>query len=131
MPSRFNANVTVIDKCKDISNLRLDELMSSFVAFYQTYEVNKKEKTFALLSGRESTEEISDKEDLALLIQNFQILLKKKGRRIGNKQTCRQTSSKQGDQKYRIQCHEFGGFSYIYVECANTLKKKHKAMKTA
>lgn len=37
MPSRFHVKVVVIKECKDITNLKLDELIGSLVALNPTY----------------------------------------------------------------------------------------------
>ena len=83
----------------------------------------------------EPSNEENDDDELALLTKNFKKFLKNVGKNSkinssSTKNTKGKTSSKSVDSsnKKGIQCRECEGYGHIQSECANTLKKKSKAI---
>lgn len=135
LPKRFDYKVTAIEEAKDISSMKLDELIGSLRTFEMRLKdsgTTSKEIAFSVESSKESVGATSHKEileSMALMTKTFTRVLRKfnkKGGADGN-------SSKEMHHKKRsdgfqnrnkkIQCHECQGFGHIEAECANTLMK--------
>ena len=80
LPDRFAYKVTVIEEARDVSTMKLDELMGSLQTFELNLKQNKKEKSIAFKTEKkkESSNEGNsndDYESLDLLIK-FSIFFK-------------------------------------------------------
>ncbi|KAI3443670.1 hypothetical protein Pfo_000335 [Paulownia fortunei] len=104
LPDRFAHKVTAIDEAKDVTIMRLDELMDKGITLQA--EAHETEDN-AQIDDHDMTDPV------VLLTQNFQ------------KFFASNSSSFSNDRKdKRIQCRECEGYGHIQSECANTLKKK-------
>lgn len=142
LPRRFDYKVTAIEEAKDITVLKLDELIGSLITFEMGFReddlVKRKEIAFAAESkvaesGNGLQKELL--ETVALITKNFSKMLKGYNRRnYGNhnaRDNQRDRSSDSSHQRQKkIQCHECQGYGHIQAECANTLKKKNKSYVT-
>ncbi|PNX88587.1 retrotransposon-related protein [Trifolium pratense] len=106
-PKKFDMKVTAIEEAKDISDMKLDELVGSL----QTYEVavnertKKKNKSIAFVSNAED-EEQQDEMDSEDNISDAIVIL---GKQFN-------------------ECHECEGFGHIRTEYATYLKKQKKGL---
>ncbi|CAM8957232.1 unnamed protein product [Rhodiola kirilowii] len=146
LPPRFAIKVTAIEEVQNIATLKLEDLMGSL----RTYELNELQdyhpkggKGIALKS-----EMIEDKyesgcstEQLAMMAQNFGIMVRKINRRgpeqgqssSRNFRNWKKGKTRTSDNRQEfstekgkdIQCRECRGFGHIQAECANILKKKN------
>ena len=145
LPERFAYKVAAIEEARDVQNMRLDELMGSLHTFELNLKMNKKEKSIAFQADHhEYSDEGNDSDDndesLVLLTKNFNRFLKKMNRkknppnskRFNNFQRNKKSTNtvEIKNQSKGIQCRECEGFGHIQSECANTLKKKGKSLKT-
>ncbi|CAJ2661891.1 unnamed protein product [Trifolium pratense] len=147
LPKKFDMKVTAIEEAKDITDMKLDELVGSL----QTYEVatnekmDKKNKSIAFVSNAEEEDQQSDTESensisdaMVLLRKQFNKVLKIMDKRpktsaadIG-RNTYRNfrkpvTEEKSAPNK-GVQCHECEGYGHIRTECATFLKKQKKGL---
>jgi hypothetical protein len=154
LPKRFDMKVTCIEEFRDLSEIRLDDLVGSL----QTYELSanersgSKNKNIAFVSNAD-TDDAQDEADtdeslseaMALLGRQFNKVLRRMDRR--GKQNVKQNVSpisldinkNSGFQKKPkveekvsqvrgVQCHECSGYGHIRYECPNYLKKQQKGM---
>ncbi|CAM8989878.1 unnamed protein product [Rhodiola kirilowii] len=149
LPKRFAMKVTAIEEAHNTKTMSWQELIGNMC----TYELQHltvpeaKVKSVGLKAETrvddESTGGVS--EELALLTNNFNKLLKKITRMGAGQNSMNQSKTqdvgrgdfqpreRQSDQKENgksvrtkgIKCRECGGFGHIQAECANTLKKKN------
>ncbi|CAJ2633234.1 uncharacterized protein LOC123890825 [Trifolium pratense] len=150
LPKKFDMKVTAIEDAKDISEMKLDELIGSL----QTYEVaanertEKKTKSIAFVSNAEVEEQQDEMESdesiydaIVLLGKRFNKVLKRMdirprtnatdisrniNRNISNQRKPR-TDDKPNQSK-GVQCHECEGYGHIRTECATYLKKQKKGL---
>ena len=123
--------------------MSLKELMGSLQTFELNLKMTKKEKSITLQDKKhESSDEgnVSDDESMVLLTQSFNRYLKRMNKKKfsqgsgkmnqvqRNKNTTNLVENKKSDKG--IQFRESEGFDHIQSECANTLKKKEKSLKT-
>ncbi|KAI3462422.1 hypothetical protein Pfo_019085 [Paulownia fortunei] len=126
IPNMFVHKVTAIDEVKDVTIMRLDELMDKGIALQaEAHEIKDDAQT--------DDQDMTD--PMVLLTQNFQKFLKtQKSKRGKNSDTPRyksvsNSSSFSNDRKDKwIQCRECEGYGHIQSECANTLKKKGSSL---
>ena len=117
--------------------------MGSLQTFELNLKMNKKEKNIAFqVEQHDSSNEgnMSDDESMVLLTKNFNRYLKKMNKkkklqgsgRANNFQKNKKALNTVENKKSGkwIQCKEYESFSYIQSECANTLNKKEKSLKT-
>ncbi|CAJ2639582.1 unnamed protein product [Trifolium pratense] len=147
LPKKFDMKVTAIEEAKDITDMKLDELVGSL----QTYEVatnekmDKKNKSIAFVSNAEEEDQLSDTESeqsisdaMVLLGKQFNKVLKRMDKRsktgaadIG-RNTYRNFRKPVTDEKSApnkgVQCHECEGFGHIRSECGTFLKKQKKGL---
>ncbi|CAJ2666703.1 unnamed protein product [Trifolium pratense] len=147
LPKKFDMKVTAIEEAKDITDMKLDELVGSL----QTYEVatnekmDKKNKSIAFVSNTEEEDQLSDTESeqsisdaMVLLGKQFNKVLKRMDKRsktgaadIG-RNTYRNFRKPVTDEKSApnkgVQCHECEGFGHIRSECGTFLKKQKKGL---
>ncbi|MBA0763325.1 hypothetical protein Gotri_012784 [Gossypium trilobum] len=128
LPERIFIKVTIIEKAKDITTLKKDELTS----LLQTFELNLEEakhdkmgltknKAFSVQNVVptviQTVKNIDEfKKQLALLIKSMK-RLSKKGTKLDDN----------GTKKNTIKCYTYKGFDLFQSECANT-KKKEKSL---
>ncbi|XP_057790804.1 uncharacterized protein LOC131007909 [Salvia miltiorrhiza] len=148
LPERFDYKLTAIDEARDVSDMKLEELIGSLRTFEMNLRPERSEKkksiAFVADSGnnkKDSTKFDSDDlvESLALFTKNFgKAFNKYRKNNMGNKgfQNAKSFQLSQGkkDQgsasRSGIQCHECHGYGHIQAECANTLKKQKKHNKS-
>ncbi|XP_031261281.1 uncharacterized protein LOC116119476 [Pistacia vera] len=154
LPKRFMSKVTSIEECHDLDEMQLNELIGSL----QTLELSLKRWDKKSGKGLVLKHEVISKspayvdssniddDEYALLAENFAKFLKKnirkpsegkKGKQPFVKKFYDQTGQggflKKNLRDYEkkskgIKCFECEGYGHIQSECANTLKKKDKAM---
>ncbi|PNX74790.1 gag-protease polyprotein [Trifolium pratense] len=147
LPKKFDMKVTAIEEAKDISEIKLDELVGSL----QTYEgaidekLEKKTKSIAFVTNAEKDdqqgESVSEDDmstEMVLLGKQFNKLLKKMDKRpktsAGN--TGRNINGnfrkfgleEKDSQSKEVQCHECEGYGHIKSECPTFLKKQKKGL---
>ncbi|CAJ2661894.1 unnamed protein product [Trifolium pratense] len=143
LPKKFDMKVTAIEEAKDITKMKLDELLGSL----QTYEVatnermDKKTKSIAFVSNAEEEDQQSDTESensisdaMVLLGKQFNKVLKIMDKRPKTsaadtgRNTYRNFRKPMSDEKTAlnksVQCHECEGYGHIRTECATFLKKQ-------
>ncbi|XP_057775493.1 uncharacterized protein LOC130994468 [Salvia miltiorrhiza] len=148
LPERFDYKLTAIDEARDISDMKLEELIGSL----RTFEMNlrpertEKKKSIAFVADSGNSKKGSTKYDSDDLIESLALFTKKFGkafnkfkkRNDGGRgfQNAKSFQLSQGkkDQgsasKSGIQCYECHGYGHIQAECANTLKKLNKENKS-
>ncbi|XP_045789080.1 uncharacterized protein LOC123884116 [Trifolium pratense] len=147
LPKKFNMKVTAIEEAKNITEMKLDELIGSL----QTYEVatnermDKKTKSIAFVSNAEEEDQQSDAESensisdaMVLLGKQFNKVLKGMDKRPRTsvpdtgRNTNRNFRKPMSDEKTSlnksVQCHECEGYEHIRTECATFLKKQKKGL---
>ncbi|PNX86516.1 gag-protease polyprotein, partial [Trifolium pratense] len=147
LPKKFDMKVTAIEEAKDITEMKLDELVDSL----QTYEVatnermDKKYKSIAFVSNAEEEDQQSDTEsessisnEMVLLGKQFNKVLKRMDKRPRTsvadtgRNTYRNFRKPTTDEKTSlnkgVQCHECEGYGHIRTECATFLKKQKKGL---
>ncbi|CAM8975427.1 unnamed protein product [Rhodiola kirilowii] len=149
LPKQFAMKVTAIEEANNTKTMSWKELIGNLC----TYELQHltvpepKVKSIGLKAETVVDDEFTDgvSEELALLMKNFNKLLKKINRRGAGQNSLNQSKNqdtrrvdfqpqeRQSDQKENgksrrtkgMQCRECRGFGHIQAECANTLKKKN------
>ncbi|CAJ2667397.1 unnamed protein product [Trifolium pratense] len=147
LPKKFDMKVTAIEEAKDITDMKLDELVGSL----QTYEVatnektDKKNKNIAFVSNAEEEDQQSDTESensisdaMVLLGKQFNKVLKRMNKRskTGAADTGRNTyrnfrkpvTDEKSAPNKGVQCHECEGYGHIRSECGTFLKKQKKGL---
>ncbi|CAJ2658356.1 unnamed protein product [Trifolium pratense] len=146
LPKKFDMKVTAIEEAKDITDMKLDELVGSL----QTYEVaanekmDKKNKSIAFVSNAEEEDQLSDTESeqsisdaMVLLGKQFNKVLKRMDKRsktgaadIGRNtyRNFRKPVNEKSAPNKGVQCHECEGFGHIRSECGTFLKKQKKGL---
>jgi len=154
LPKKFDMKVTCIEEFRELSEIKLDELVGSL----QTYEISanersgSKSKSIAFVSNAESdvVQEETDTDEslseaMALLGRQFNKVLRRMDRR--GRQNVKQNvspipldihkdssfqkkpkSEEKVSQERGVQCHECNGYGHIIFECPNYLKKQQKGM---
>lgn len=147
LSKKFKSKVTSIEECRDVETLDLDELIGSLQTYEMTLKRWKKEKKEKPSSGMaliHSEEHFNvdmlknlDEEKVVLLTKNYAKFLRKnmKNNNVNKEENSRkpinysQRQNKPVERKNKgIQCRECEGYGHIQAECANTLKKKSKAL---
>ena len=143
MPEKFVYKEAAIKEARDLNTMSLKELMGSLQTFELNLKMNKKEKSIALQAEKHESSDkgnVSDDESVVLLTQSFNRYLKMMNKKKisqgsgkmnqfqRNKKTTNHVETKKSGKG--IQCRECEGFGHIQSECANTLKKKGKSLKT-
>src|ERR1043165_1114962 len=147
LPKRFAMKVTAIEEAQDICNLKVDELIGSLQTFEMgiSENVDKKNKSIALVSNTEEESKESDEENIseaiAMLGRQFNKLIKRmdpKSRsnvknissdiRRSYDSSRRTKSEEKGNHNRGIQCHGCEGYGHIRAECPTFLKKQKKGM---
>ncbi|XP_062093820.1 uncharacterized protein LOC133799844 [Humulus lupulus] len=152
LPRKFKSKVTSIEECHDIDTLDLDKMIGSL----QNYELtikrwSKEKKEKRVSSGVALSHQVDenlfvgdslenlDEEKVALLTKNYAKFLRnnmKKGSNDFKGENSRKPpnfprkTTHMGEKRNPkgIQCRECEGFRHIQAECANTLKKKGRAL---
>ncbi|KAH6778082.1 hypothetical protein C2S51_009394 [Perilla frutescens var. frutescens] len=143
LPRRFAYKVTTIEEAKDVSKMKLQELMGSLCTFElgltDEETVQKKSIAFQAGSSADVPSNVPDKHDLAetivMLSKNFsrfdKCYEKSKQNNPDKNRLFKPRRSKDEDSnedKHKeVKCRECGGFGHYQAECANTLKKKNKS----
>ncbi|CAJ2671533.1 unnamed protein product [Trifolium pratense] len=150
LPKKFDMKVTAMEEAKNISEMKLDELVGSL----QTYESvangrsEKKNKSIAF-SSKNNEEELEDEEEsnesiseaMVLLGKQFNKVLKRMDKRPRSNfknnapSTTRSNESlgkPKGDEKSNlnrnIRCHECEGYGHIRPECPTYQKRAKKGL---
>jgi hypothetical protein len=82
LPERFSIKVTTIKESKDLDNMRIEELVGSFLTYDFSLPPLRKTKSIALKTAKEkskksSHEDFDDEIGLAMLPRNFRKLMMK------------------------------------------------------
>ena len=96
LPERFAYKVAAIEEAKDVSTMKLDELMGSLQTFELNLSQNKKEKSVDVRTKEKgSTNEGNsiDDESLVLLMKNLNIFLNKMNRKNNSQKSKKHVSS--------------------------------------
>ena len=104
LPERFAYKVAAIEKEKNVSSMKLDELMGSLQTFELNLSQNKKEKSIDVRTKeKDSTNEGNsiDDESLILLMKNLNIFLNMMNRK-NNSQKSKKHVSSIGSNKQHI-----------------------------
>ena len=147
LPKRFAMKVTAIEEAQDICNLKVDELIGSLQTFEMgiSDNVDKKNKSIALVSNTEDESKESDEENISeaivMLGRQFNKLIKRMDPKSRSNvknissnisrsyDSSRRTKSEEkGNQSRGIQCHGCEGYGNIRAECPTSLKKQKKGM---
>src|ERR1043165_9220007 len=147
LPKRFAMKVTTIEEARDISSLKVEELIGSLMTFEMgiSETVDKKNKSISLVSNTEEGCKVDDvekiSEALAMLGRQFNRLIRKvdpKSRSnvkdissdIGRSHDSsrRSKSEDKESQSREVQCHGCEGYGHIRAECPTFLKKQRKGM---
>ncbi|KAH6762795.1 hypothetical protein C2S52_020228 [Perilla frutescens var. hirtella] len=139
----FAYKVTAIEEAKDVSKMKLQELMGPLRTFEMglTDEETAQKKSIAFQAGSSSDvpNNVPDKQDLAesiaLLIKNFSKFVKRYEKSSQNNSVKNRFSKSRrtkdedpSEEKLKeVKCRECGGLGHYQAECANTLKKKNKS----
>ncbi|PNX85016.1 gag-protease polyprotein [Trifolium pratense] len=103
LPKKFDMKVTALEEAKDISEMKLDELVGSLQTFVATNErMDKKTKSIAFVSNAEEEDQQKTSE--------------------------KPRSDEKAIQRKGVQCHECEGYGHIRTECATFLKKQKKGL---
>ena len=140
LPDRFSSKVIAIEEAKDLDSMKAEDLMGSLRAFEMTLKQRKREKSIVLKivhKEEDSSEEDID-DEFTLLTMNFKKFLKKVGKSSKSSSSFPNTfkgknSSENLDftnNKKIIQCRECEDYRHIQSQCADTRKKKSKALKS-
>jgi hypothetical protein len=83
LPERFGIKVTTIEESKDLDNMKIEELIGSFLTYEFSLPPVKKAKSIAFKaskgkSNNSSEEEPNDEDGIAMLARNFIDLLNSK-----------------------------------------------------
>ncbi|CAJ2673932.1 unnamed protein product [Trifolium pratense] len=150
LPKKFDMKVTAMEEAKNISQMKLDELVGSL----QTYESvangrsEKKNKSIAF-SSKNNEEELEDEEEsnesiseaMELLGKQFNKVLKQMNKRPrpnskndapGTMRNIVNQGKPKSDEKSslnkNIQCHECEGYGHIRPECPTYQKRTKKGL---
>jgi len=142
LPEHFRIKVTIIEKSKDLKEMKIEELVGSL----QTYEYSlpsvRKAKTISLKASKASKKKsvVSSDEDsdvdedaVAMLAKNFEHFMKhnkfKKKFSDRLRKAPHTTDTEEAEKKdlRGPQCFECSGFRHIRTECANLKKQRGKA----
>ncbi|KAH7691999.1 Zinc finger CCHC-type protein [Dioscorea alata] len=141
LPRRFEAKVAAIEEARDITTMKLDELIGSLQAYEMNQNPERKVEDFALKIEAVKQKELQqtivtddeDEEDgefvfLSKKLHNMFRKYKKKGSRFQKKEVPKEEKEEAEDHQQKIKCWECGGVGHYQLECANTLKKKGKSL---
>ncbi|CAJ2670392.1 unnamed protein product [Trifolium pratense] len=150
LPKKFDMKVTAMEEAKNISQMKLDELVGSL----QTYESvangrsEKKNKSIAF-SSKNNEEELEDEEEsnesiseaTVLLGKQFNKVLKRMDKRprsnfknnaLGTMRSNENQGKPKNDEKSNlnrnIRCHECEGYGHIRPECPTYQKRTKKGL---
>ncbi|XP_057811716.1 uncharacterized protein LOC131025954 [Salvia miltiorrhiza] len=148
LPEQFDYKITAIDEARDVSDMKLEELMGSLITFEMNFRTEKSDKKKSTALAVESSNKNSEAttmnqdelvESFALFTKNFGKAFnrfKKKGGNAKNFNNSKNSTGSSNQNKKKsssrtgIQCHECHGFGHIQSECVNTLKKLQKKNKS-
>ncbi|CAJ2662688.1 unnamed protein product [Trifolium pratense] len=150
LPKKFDMKVTAMEEAKNISQMKLDELVGSL----QTYESaangrsEKKNKSIAF-SSKNNEEELEDEEAtnesiseaMVLLGKQFNKVLKRMDKRPksnfknnasgtmrSNENQGKPKSDEKSNLNRNIRCHECEGYGHIRPECPTYQKRTKKGL---
>ncbi|CAJ2661591.1 unnamed protein product [Trifolium pratense] len=150
LPKKFDMKVTAMEEAKNISQMKLDELVGSL----QTYESaangrsEKKNKSIAF-SSKNNEEELEDEEEtnesiseaMVLLGKQFNKVLKRMDKRPksnfknnapgtmrSNENQGKPKSDEKSNLNRNIRCHECEGYGHIRPECPTYHKRTKKGL---
>ena len=146
LPESFRAKVTVIEKSKDLDEIKVQELVGSLQTYEFSLPTQRKSKSLAFKTINERVEahDSSDKDvvekDVAYLAKNFHKFLKFKNSGKFNDKGKFTSFEKEKDFKERdgkesqsnqgVTCFEYNGHGHFKKECPNYLRSKGKAYAT-
>ena len=96
LPKRFAYKVAAIEEVKDVSTMKLDELMESLQTFELNLSQNKKEKSIVVQTKKKDSVDESNSindESLVLLMKNLNILLNRMNMKNNSQKSKKHVSS--------------------------------------
>ncbi|XP_057771161.1 uncharacterized protein LOC130990971 [Salvia miltiorrhiza] len=145
LPERFDYKIAAIDEARDVSDMKLEELIGSLRTFEMNLRSEKtgKGKSIVFVADFGNSKKNSTEFDSDDLVESFATFTKIFGKAFnkfkkkngGNKgfQNAKnfhpsQSKNERGlEYRSGIQCHECHGYGHIKAECANTSKKQNKS----
>ena len=124
LPKRFAYKVTAIEEAKDVTSMKLEELMGSLRTFEMNFEEEQGEKKAKGIALKADTKR--DEVDSSGVPQNVpgpSLNIRNHNHRRENKAA--DSSSDSINRRSGIRCREYDGFGHIQSEYANTLNKKN------
>ncbi|PNX93845.1 gag-protease polyprotein, partial [Trifolium pratense] len=125
LPKKFDIKVTAIEEAKDISEMKLDELVGSL----QTYEVaineraKKNNKNIAFVSNTDDEEVQSDMGS----DESISDAIVRLGREF-NKVLKMMDKNSRPNKGKGVQCHDCEGYGHVQAECPTFLKIQKRGM---
>ena len=145
LPKRFESKVTAIEESKDLTVMKIDDLLGNLATYETKFESEDiKKKGIALKVSHDEDDEGDLNEAISLLAKRFGRTIKKynkkpadyhsgndkwsdswKGRNNNKNGSSGEQSDGQNHGK-GIQCRECEGYGHIQVRCPNYIRKQAK-----
>ncbi|KAK2356066.1 gag-protease polyprotein [Trifolium repens] len=137
LPKRFSMKVTAIEESRDLSTMKVDELIGSLQTFEMTFEdrPERKMKNLAFKSEESQSEDCLS-EAIALLTKKFNESVNRiraKWRtnvpdKMSNNKAQGMSKEENSEEETEVQCYECEGFGHIRKQCPNFLRKQKKGL---
>ena len=143
LPQRFESKVTAIEESKDLTVMKIDDLLGNLTTHEMKFDSAAPEKKGVALkiSHKKSEEELA--ETMNLLARKFNKTITRYNRkptenpsgtdngtdnwRDKRKSEAKRESSGNQNQGRNIRCKECEGFGHIQVQCPNYIRKQAKS----
>ena len=143
----FRAKVTAIEESKDLDEIKIQELISSFQTYKLSLPSQRKSKSFALkivnerLEAQDSLDEDEVEKDVVYLAKNFRksLKLKRDGKSFEkgkfskfkkDKKDFKKKDSRDSSPSEMVTCFECKEHGHVKKECPTYLKAKGKVFAT-
>ncbi|GKE97841.1 zf-CCHC domain-containing protein [Tanacetum coccineum] len=138
---KWRANVTMIEECKDLTSLSLDELIGNLKVHemiikkdYKIVKAKGERKSLALMAKKESSDEEcstsgSEDEEYAMVVRDFKKFFKRRGRFMRQPQNDKkkfQRSRDDKNDKSDRKCFRCGYPNHLIGECPKPPKDKNQ-----
>jgi hypothetical protein len=143
LPERFRIKVTTIEECKDLEEMKIEDLVGSLQTYDYSLPPVRKAKSIALKASKASKKKsrVSSNEDsdidedaVAMLAKNFERFMKnnKFKKKFSDRLKKAPHTAKPEEVEKKDprgpQCFECSSFGHIKTECGNLKKLKGKAL---